>query len=339
MFIDEAIIKVKAGDGGKGCISFRREKHVPRGGPDGGDGGSGGSIIFVADARVNTLLDISQRATYDAHDGAPGTGHLRHGKSAPDIIIRVPVGTIVHDLGRNLVLKDMDTDAQRLVVVRGGRRGLGNKHFATATHQTPREAGPGGLGEERTLRLELKLVADVGLVGLPNSGKSTLLSRLSAARPKIADYPFTTLHPQLGIVEGPGQERFVMADIPGLIEGAHLGVGLGDEFLRHIERTRLLVHLVDAVPPEGTPAPDLAYKQLRHELESYSAALAARPEIVVVTKMDLTGADKGLKLLKKTVKATLHPISAATGAGLHGLVLAIVRKLHELRPAPDSPDA
>ena len=332
MFIDEAIIRVRAGDGGRGCASFRREKHVPRGGPDGGDGGNGGSIFLLSDARINTLMDVSQRSTYAAYHGNAGEGHLRYGKTADDIIIRVPIGTIVHDLDRNVVLKDLDADGQLLCVVRGGRGGRGNKHFATATHQTPHEYEPGGRGEERRLRLELKLVADVGLVGLPNSGKSTLLSRLSSARPKIADYPFTTLHPQLGIVEGPEMERFVMADIPGLIEGAHLGVGLGDEFLRHIERTRLIIHLVDAAPVEGTVQPELAYRQIRRELESYSESLAARPEIVVVTKMDLTGADQGLKLIRKLVKGPVYPISAVTGAGLRELVIAIILKLHELRP-------
>ena len=336
MFIDEAVIQLKAGDGGRGCVSFRREKHVPRGGPDGGDGGNGGSIYFVADTRIATLMDVSQRATYAAHHGAPGSGHLRHGKAGRDITIRVPVGTILHDIDRNLVLKDLDTDGQRLCVVHGGRGGRGNKHFASATHQTPTEFEPGEPGQQRNLRLELKLVADVGLVGLPNSGKSTLLSRLSAARPKIADYPFTTLHPQLGIVEGPDLERFVMADIPGLIEGAHLGVGLGDEFLRHIERTRLVLHLVDAAPCDGTVRPDVAYTQVRKELESYSQELVSRPEMVVVTKMDLTGAKDGLKLIRKTVKSPVHPISAVTGLGLHELVTAVVLKLRDLPPGKPS---
>lgn len=337
MFIDEATIQVKAGDGGAGCVAFRREKHVPRGGPSGGDGGAGGSIYLLADHSIATLMDVTQRARHEAKNGHRGSGHLRSGKSAPDIIIRLPVGTIVHDVDRAVILKDMVKDGERLCVARGGRGGHGNKHFATAINQTPRVAEPGGSGQERTLHLELKLVADVGLLGMPNAGKSTLLSRLSSAHPKIAAYPFTTLHPQLGIVEGPDFERFVMADLPGLIEGAHRGVGLGDEFLRHIERTRLLVHLVEAEPLSGAPGPDVAYRQLRHELVSYSKTLAERPEIVVATKMDLSGAQAGLKLLRQTVDKPVYAISAVTGAGLRELVLAIVVMLKDLRQEVDSP--
>jgi len=336
MFIDEAVIHLKAGDGGRGCVSFRREMHVPRGGPDGGNGGRGGSIFFLADPHVNTLMDVSQRASYVADSGLAGSGHLRHGKAGRDVTIHVPVGTIVHDIDRAIILKDLDTEGQSICIVKGGQGGFGNKHFATATHQTPTEAGPGEPGQQRNIRLELKLVADVGLVGLPNSGKSTLLSRLSAARPKIADYPFTTLHPQLGIVEGPNMARFVLADIPGLIEGAHLGVGLGDEFLRHIARTRLILHLVDAAPPEGTPTPDVAYSQVRRELESYSDALAKRPEIVVVTKMDLTEAPEGLRLLQKIVPGPVYAISAVTGQGLRELVIAVLDFLRNLESGDDS---
>lgn len=330
MFIDEATIYVKAGDGGDGCISFRREKHVPRGGPNGGDGGNGGSIYIMAQVGINTLMDVSQRARQIAENGAPGTGHLRHGKYGRDVLICVPVGTIVHDVDRKVVLKDMDTDGERICLVQGGKGGRGNKRFATATNQTPREAEPGRPGQERTIYLELKLVADVGLVGFPNSGKSTLLARLSKARPKIADYPFTTLHPQLGIVEAHDSERFVMADIPGLIEGAHRGVGLGDEFLKHIERTRIILHLVDGAPPPGAPPPDVAYRQIRHELTSYSEQLAARPELVVLTKMDITEAAEGLKLLSEKVDKTVYAISAVTGVGLSELVSAIMLLLKEL---------
>ena len=329
MFIDEAKIYVKAGDGGNGCVGFRREKHVPRGGPDGGDGGNGGSIYLLANARINTLMDVSQRAREIADDGAHGMGHLKDGKAGREIVIQVPVGTIVADVKRDIVLKDMDKDGERICVVRGGRGGRGNKHFATATNQTPREAELGRAGEERTLHLELKLVADVGLVGLPNSGKSTLLSRLSRARPKIADYPFTTLHPQLGIVEGSDMRRFVMADIPGLIEGAHRGVGLGDEFLRHIERTRILLHMVDGGPLEGAVPPDVAYRQIRNELNSYSAELTKRPEMVVVTKMDLPEATEGLGLMREIVDGPVYAISAVTGAGLPELVGAILGRLQE----------
>ena len=290
VFIDEAEILVKAGDGGDGCVSFRREKHVPRGGPDGGDGGRGGNISMRADEQITTLLDMTQRARYIAQDGRPGSGKRRHGKSGQDIVILVPAGTIVRDSNRGNVLRDLTRPGEEVCVVRGGRGGRGNKAFAGPTNQTPRHAEEGKPGQERLLHLELKLIADVGLVGLPNAGKSTLLSRLSSAHPKIADYPFTTLQPQLGIVEGPDDVRFVMADIPGLLEGAHRGVGLGDEFLRHIERTRVILHVVDAAPAEGAPRPDAAYAVVRRELAAYSAELAARPEMVVANKLDLTDA-------------------------------------------------
>ena len=336
MFIDEVTITLKAGDGGDGCVSLRREAHVPRGGPNGGDGGRGGSIYLLADVQITTLLDMTQRSTWRAHDGRNGMGKLMHGKSAEDIDIHVPVGTIVRDAARGHVLRDMVTPGERLCVARGGRGGHGNAWFATAIDRTPRHAEEGEAGEERKLHLELKLIADVGLVGLPNAGKSTLLSHLSAAHPKIAAYPFTTRQPHLGIVEGPGYFRFVMADIPGLMEGAHLGVGLGTEFLKHVERTRLIVHVVDAAPVEGTPTPVKAYRIVRKELAAYSADLAKRPEIVVANKTDLTDADQGVKKLRKAVGKDVVAISAVTGAGLDELRRVIIQALAEL-PRPATP--
>lgn len=337
MFIDEADIYVRGGRGGDGCVSFRREKHVPRGGPDGGDGGDGGSVIIRADEQLTTLLDMTQRARYLAGNGRPGSGKRRSGKSGEDVVIRIPVGTILRDRDRGNILRDLTEPGEEVRVARGGRGGHGNKYFATAIDQTPRYAEEGRPGGERWLHLELKLIADVGLVGLPNAGKSTLLSHMSSAHPKIADYPFTTLQPQLGIVEGGDLARFVLADIPGLIEGAHQGVGLGDEFLKHIERTRLILHVVDAAPPEGSPAPDEAYRVLRKELAAYSPELAARPEIVVANKMDLTGAEDGLKLLDPlVVDRDLCAVSAAAGTGLDDLKRCILKTLRELREAePD----
>ncbi len=319
MFIDEATITVQAGDGGKGCISFRHEAHVPRGGPNGGDGGRGGSIYLLADVNIATLMDMAQRVTWKASDGRGGMGKKFHGRSGEDLVIHVPVGTIVRDADHGHVLRDMTEPGEKLCIAKGGRGGRGNTKFASSTDQTPRHAEPGTPGESRRIRLELKLMADVGLVGLPNAGKSTLLSRLSAAHPKIAAYPFTTRQPNLGIVECPGYFRFVMADIPGIIEGAHRGVGLGIEFLKHVERTRLIVHIVDAAPVEGTPGAVKAYRIIRKELNAYSAELAKLPEIIVANKLDLTDADKGVKQLKKSLKKTIIPISAVTGEGLDNL--------------------
>ncbi len=286
MFVDEAEIYVKAGNGGDGAVRFRREAKVPRGGPFGGDGGDGGDVIFHARPGLDTLLDLRRQYHWRAENGHPGDTKDMSGAAGKDLVIDVPAGTLIYDKDRGVLLKDLDKEGMQVVIARGGKGGRGNSRFATATNQTPRFAEPGGMGEERHLALELKLIADVGLVGLPNAGKSTLLSRLSAAHPKIADYPFTTLQPNLGIVEAGAERRFVMADLPGLIEGAHAGVGLGDEFLRHVERTRLLVHLVE-VEPHSHQAPADAYKTIRGELASYSPALAAKPEIVVLTKADL----------------------------------------------------
>jgi GTP-binding protein len=326
MFVDEAEISVKAGDGGKGSVSFRREKSVPKGGPDGGDGGRGGDVIFIAHAEVNTLMDLTHRRAYRAGDGEPGRGTLKNGKDARDLVIEVPAGTLIYDAETVRLLKDLNQPGMQVVITRGGRGGRGNTHFASSTNQTPRYAEAGQEGEFRHLRLELKLIADVGLVGLPNAGKSTLLSRLSAARPKIAPYPFTTKEPQLGIVAGPDYRRLVMADLPGLIEGAHKGVGLGDEFLRHIERTRIIVHMIDIAPLEE-PKPADAYRVIRNELREYSQALYEKPELVVANKMDLTHARKNLNALCKEIGAEVIPISAVTGQGLPKLVEEMFRKL------------
>jgi GTP-binding protein len=323
MFRDEARLKIKAGDGGNGCVSFRREALVPRGGPNGGDGGNGGDVILIADPNYNTLYHLIHQPRFVAPSGGHGGGQNCSGKMGRDLVVLVPVGTLVRDLEKNVLLKDLARAGDRLVVCKGGRGGRGNQHFATSTNQTPRKATPGGIGESRMVRLELKMIADVGLVGLPNAGKSTLISRVSAARPKIADYPFTTIVPNLGIIRGKDYRDIVVADLPGIIEGAHEGKGLGDRFLKHIERTRLIVHLVD-VSPEALKPPVEAYKTIRKELESYSPVLAAKPEIVVATKIDATGAKKGAAALKKKVKKVLE-ISAVTGEGLKELVRELFR--------------
>jgi GTP-binding protein len=323
MFRDEAKLKVKAGDGGDGCVSFRREACVPRGGPDGGDGGRGGDLVLIADENYNTLYHLIHQPRFVAQSGERGRGRNMSGKMGRDLVVRVPVGTLIRDVDKNVLLKDLSRSGDRIVVCKGGKGGLGNQHFATSTNQAPRTAVPGGRGEERTIRLELKMIADVGLVGLPNAGKSTLISRISAARPKVANYPFTTIVPNLGIIRGKDYRDIVVADLPGIIEGAHEGKGLGDRFLKHVERTRLIVHLVD-VSPEALQPPVQAYGTIRKELESYSPVLAAKPEIVVATKMDATGAKKGATALKKKVKKILE-ISAVTGDGLKDLVRELFR--------------
>jgi len=326
LFIDEADITVKAGDGGDGCVAFRRESHVLRGGPSGGDGGHGGDVILRADPSVDTLLDFKGHHHWRAQRGLPGSGSNCTGRSGEDLIIRVPAGTQVFDLDTGLMIRDLVTPGDQFVVAKGGKGGFGNQRFATPTRQTPDFATPGEEGQERRLHLELKLIADVGLLGLPNAGKSTLLSVLSAARPKIADYPFTTTEPCLGIVEASPERRFVMADLPGLIAGAHQGVGLGDRFLKHVERTRLLVHLVEPSPSDGSD-PLQNYRTIRHEVAQYSAELAARPEIVVVSKMDLTGADDVRELLQGELGCPVLGISGASHRGLKELVARIVEVL------------
>ncbi len=310
-------------------MSFRREKYIPHGGPDGGDGGKGGDVVLYVDGKIDTLLDISSRVKYRAGNGAHGKGNTRDGKYGKDLIVRVPRGTVVIDKESGRILKDMETAGESIVIARGGKGGRGNKHFATSTNQVPRYAEKGQPGEERWLILQLKLLADVGLIGMPNAGKSTLLSRLSAARPKIAAYPFTTLQPQLGIVELENFRRFVMADIPGLIEGAHKGVGLGDEFLKHIERTKLLVHLLDVSPSAMVDAAD-AYRTVRNELEQFNPQLAEKREIVVANKIDLmeteTWSERILALEKKIAKPVC-PVSMVTGKNLETLLKLIASAL------------
>ncbi len=326
MFVDEVQISVAGGKGGDGCVSFRREKFVPRGGPDGGNGGKGGGVIIVAQEGMTTLLDVAKRREYMAQNGRPGTGKKRHGLSGEDITIRVPCGTLVKNAQTGDVLRDMKTHGQRLVIAKGGRGGFGNTHYATPTNQTPRYAQKGRKGESRDIVLELKLLADVGLVGLPNAGKSTLLSRTSAATPKIADYPFTTKTPYLGIVDLEKFRRFVMADLPGLIEGAHKGLGMGDEFLKHIERTRLIVHIVDIAPLDDS-APEDAYRIIRNELSSYSEEMASKPEIIVANKMDMTDSEERLAEFSKAIDRKVIGISAVTGKNLQRLLTEIAEVL------------
>jgi GTP-binding protein len=329
MFVDEAAIHVKAGNGGAGCVSFRREKYIPKGGPDGGDGGDGGSIVFVADPNKNTLLDFAGKHHWKARNGQAGMGKKMAGEGAEDLVIQVPLGTLIHDTDKQLVIADLDVPGRQVVVAQGGKGGRGNWHFKSSTNQTPRYAGPGTEGQERNLRLELKLIADVGLVGMPNAGKSTLLSAISAARPKIAAYPFTTLDPQLGIVELDRERRIVVADIPGLIEGARNGAGLGHAFLRHIERTKIIVHLLDMFPPDNSDPAD-NYRKIRAELESFSADLAAKREIVAANKMDLAVDDTALVRLRNELgDVEVLAISGATRNGLDLLLQRIWTRLHD----------
>lgn len=330
MFVDEAEIYVKGGDGGDGFVGFRREAYVPRGGPDGGDGGDGGSVYMEAVENIDTLMDFVGHHHWKAENGRPGRTKKMTGKSGRDTIIEVPLGTLIYDKDTGILLKDLTEARQRVCVARGGRGGRGNVHFATPTEQAPRYAEPGRKGKERHLRLELKLIADVGLVGMPNAGKSTLISRVSSARPKIADYPFTTLHPVLGIAELSRHRRMVLADLPGLIEGAHEGAGLGDEFLRHIERTRVIVHLVDILPMDGSD-PVRNFTIIRNELAKYSKTLAAKPAIVVANKMDLTDSQEALKAFKKKTKQDVLAISAVTGRGLPELLERLWRQIEDQR--------
>ncbi|OHB78019.1 MAG: GTPase ObgE [Planctomycetes bacterium RBG_16_64_10] len=333
MFVDRVDISVEAGKGGDGCVSFHRAKYVPRGGPDGGDGGHGGSVVVVAKAGVDSLAALAHRKQWKALAGQRGAGSNRHGRSAADLIIPVPPGTLVRDPHHGYVLKDLLNDGDRVCVARGGKGGRGNVHFKSATNQTPREATPGSEGERRAVQLELKLIADVGLTGKPNAGKSTLLSRLSRARPQIADYPFTTRRPNLGIVQVDVDRTFVLADIPGLIEGAHAGAGMGHEFLRHVERTRVLVHLVEPQPADGSQ-PVHNYRAIRTELQRYQVDLTQRPEIVVLTKADLPGAEDQRRQLAAQLEREILAISAVTGQGLDRLVRQIVEALAQAdRPA------
>ncbi len=328
-FLDEAKVYIRSGDGGNGCVSFRREKFIEFGGPNGGDGGKGGDVVAQAVDGLNTLIDYRYQQHFKAKNGRTGMGKDRHGASGDDIVLKVPAGTQIYEEDGETLLADLTDVGQRVVLARGGNGGFGNAHFKTSTNRAPRRANPGQPGEERTIRLRLKLIADAGIVGLPNAGKSTLLAAVSAAKPKIADYPFTTLHPQLGVVESDGRE-FVLADIPGLIEGAHDGTGLGDRFLAHVERCRVLLHLVDGT---GEHAGE-AYKIVRAELEAYGEGLADKPEIVALNKADALTPEQ-LKQqtarLKRAAKRAPLVISAATGAGVPETLRALSKVINAAR--------
>ncbi len=338
MFVDRVEIHVKGGDGGNGCVSFRKEKYVPRGGPNGGNGGDGGSVIVIATEGLTNLAHLSSQRHWKGDRGEHGLGSNCTGRSAQDLVITVPVGTIVRDRDRGFVLRDLREVGDTVVVARGGKGGFGNTHFKSSTNRTPRIAEKGTLGEERSVSMELKVIADAGLIGLPNAGKSTLLSRISRAHPEIADYPFTTKYPNLGTVSLDAERSFVVADIPGLIEGAHLGHGLGHEFLRHVERTRLLVHLVDPMPPDSSD-PLHNYNVIRDELSRYSSTLATRPEILVVSKMDLPGSDEVRDRLSKELGREVLAISAVTGRGIPALLQVMSDRLmaSESLPPEEAP--
>src|SRR5437667_1761842 len=333
MFIDQATIRIKAGDGGNGCVAFRREKYVPKGGPSGGDGGEGGSVYVVATRRLNTLFHLQFHREWRAGRGQHGMGSNCSGQHGGDVIIELPVGSVVRDKNTGVVLADLTQEGQRVLVAKGGRGGWGNQHFATPTRQAPRFAQPGDAGQERELFIELKLIADVGIVGLPNAGKSTLISVISHARPKIADYPFTTLVPNLGVVSVDEEQSFVVADIPGLIEGAHEGKGLGFQFLRHIERTTYLMFLVDI--SEGvTVDPVENLQALRKELKLFNPDLAKKPYAVAATKLDIAGKGENLNKLETYCKKRhlrLFPISAVAGDGLKPLIRHLGKVVHECR--------
>ncbi|HCK52400.1 MAG TPA: GTPase ObgE [Planctomycetaceae bacterium] len=332
MFLDRINIHCLAGDGGSGCMSFRREAHVPRGGPDGGDGGRGGHVIIRAELNIGSLAALAGHHHWRAECGQHGQGQLKTGRSGEDAIISVPPGTLVRDAGRGHLLRDLVEPDDQVIVARGGKGGQGNKRFASSTNRAPREFEPGGQGESREVTLELKLIADVGLIGKPNAGKSTLLSRLSKANPEIANYPFTTKYPNLGLVQVDLDNRFVVADIPGLIEGAHQGVGLGHEFLRHVERTRVLVHLVEPEPMDQTD-PLENYRSIRDELKLYNPELAERPELVVVTKCELPTAEDTATRLDNALQQPVRRISAVTGTGLGELIGATLEALTETDPS------
>lgn len=339
MFVDEVEISVKSGSGGNGIIAFRREKFVPRGGPAGGDGGKGGDVVLLPDGRLTTLIDFRYKRNYKAKRGGDGGQNNMTGKNGSDLTLKVPVGTQIYDADTGGLIADLVVEGRPYVIAKGGRGGRGNQHFATPTVQTPRIAENGEPGEERNLRLELKLLADVGLIGFPNVGKSTLIAQVSAARPKIADYPFTTLVPNLGVVRVDEERSFVMADIPGLIEGAHTGAGLGDRFLRHVERTRLLVHIIDVSGFTGrNPAED--FEAINRELRLYSPALAELPQVVAFNKIDVSGARETAEPLAKALQDRefhIFMISAATGEGVQPLVYFLsdeLQKLDKIVPTP-----
>ena len=344
-FFDEALIEVVAGNGGNGCMSFRREKFIPFGGPDGGDGGRGGSVLVEADTNLNTLIDFRYQRVFRARNGEHGRGSDCFGAAGEDLLLRVPVGTVIRDLDNGETIADLTQHGQRVTVAQGGAGGLGNLRFKSSTNRAPRQSTPGQPGEQRRLQLELKVLADVGLLGLPNAGKSTFISAVSNARPKIADYPFTTLHPQLGVVRAGQGRSFVVADIPGLIEGAAEGAGLGHQFLRHLQRTRLLLHLVDVAPldPDADPVRDA--RAVAAELKKYDAELASKPRWLVLNKIDLVPAEARDALVKDIVrrlrhKGPVHTISAATREGLEPLVQAIAHAVLVAEPpeASAAPD-
>jgi len=335
MFVDLAKIYIKAGDGGRGCMSFRREKFVPKGGPDGGDGGRGGNVIVRADTQLNTLLDHKYQQHYFCKKGGDGQGKQKTGAESPDVIVKVPVGTVVKDYDTGEVLADLTEDGQVVIAAKGGRGGKGNAFFKTSTNQAPRHAQPGEPGDEKTIQLELKLLADVGIIGLPNAGKSTLISVISSARPKIADYPFTTLVPNLGVVKHGVFKSFVAADIPGLIEGAHKGAGLGSQFLRHVERTKMLLHLVD-VSILAVEDPSKNFEAVNEELRLHNPELMERPMVVVATKLDIMEDNARLDAFRTHCKREGYPffeVSSATRDGVDGLLEFLSKKLEEMREA------
>ncbi len=336
-FVDEITISIAAGKGGSGCVSFRREKYVPRGGPDGGDGGHGGSVVLEASGRKHSLLDFRYRNLFRAESGRNGAGRNRYGRGGEDLVIEVPVGTVAKDPLTGEILADLTEPSQRWVAASGGRGGKGNSHFASSTFRSPRFAQEGEPGEERGLRLELKLIADVGLVGLPNVGKSTLVSAVSAARPKIADYPFTTLTPNLGVVQYDDAPPFVMADVPGLIEGAHTGAGLGVRFLKHIERTRLLVHVID-LSRVSLDNPLEPFRQIEHELQSYSEDMRKKPRIIVLNKTDLVQNGQDLDKIEEKYRELGCPVlrvSSLKREGLRELVRLLTKSLSEMEQRSD----
>jgi GTP-binding protein len=334
-FLDEAKVYIRSGDGGNGCVSFRREKFIEYGGPNGGDGGKGGDVVAEVVEGLNTLIDYRYQQHFTAKNGRAGMGKDRHGANGPDVVLKVPVGTQIYEEDGETLLADLTESGQRIVLSRGGNGGFGNAHFKSSTNRAPRHANPGQPGSELTIRLRLKLIADAGIVGLPNAGKSTLLAAVSAAKPKIADYPFTTLHPQLGVVNVDGRE-FVLADIPGLIEGAHQGVGLGDRFLGHVERCRVLLHLVDGTAGDA----GAAYQTVRDELSAYGQGLTDKPEIVALNKADALSPDeikRQVTALRRVIKKNPLVISAVSGDGVVDVLRALLKVIDQARHGADAP--
>lgn len=344
-FVDDAVIRVEAGNGGKGCVSFRREKYIPRGGPDGGDGGDGGSVFLRADSGLNTLIDFRHRRTYRAEHGRPGMGRNRTGHGGSDLLIKVPVGTRARDLETDELIGELLRPGQQMLVAQGGYHGIGNARFKSSTNRTPRQYTPGTPGEQRQLKLELILLADVGLLGMPNAGKSSLIARVSSARPKVADYPFTTLYPNLGVVSVESRQSFVIADVPGLIEGAAEGAGLGVRFLKHLNRTRLVLHIIDIAPLDDARDPVREARQIIAEVEKFGRNLAARERWLVLNKKDLLTADAFDERRRALVQALnwagpVHGVSALTGEGTGELMRAVMSRLQALdRQAGEAADS